>query len=464
MTSLSEKVKKDDYLVIQDNRLVNARFDNLQLEEARLFFAALAQVNLKSDELEICTISIKKLQELLGTDRKSVYSQMKKAIRDLSKRQIELEGDDGEWTIFSMVPSAHYQPKDGSLYIELSPKLKKYLLSLNSNFTVSDIRSFIQIRSIYGIKLYWLLKQFEKIQERVFLVEDLKRVLGCDGKYENYAHFERRVLKVAHDEIQAKSDIDFTIAKVKKGRKVVGLKFDIFRNDSQQNQEDQTLLFCDNGVLELSEERQKCYKSLCELGVSSQKALQYAKSKDLNLLSSSIETTQKQANKGGFTHSSGQFIISLINKGAVVGKSTFEKKKEEKNKAEKEAQKLSIEAKQEGKKLYELFQKNLDGQIDKLIDQITEEEIKAIRAAAKGFELRAMLGNDGKVDTSSLMFRINFMRGMKEKYKEEDEDFITWAKQEKNMTVQKYHLTDSEHIKLQHNGVDKEGWEIIFHT
>jgi hypothetical protein len=104
--------------------------------------------------------------------------------------------------------------------------MKPYLLQLKERFTTYRLKEVIQLKSSFSIRIYELLKQYEKIGERIFLLETLKASLGIGPtEYSLYGDFKRRVLLVAQSEVAEKTDISFKFKEIKEGRKVVKIKF-----------------------------------------------------------------------------------------------------------------------------------------------------------------------------------------------------------------------------------------------
>jgi plasmid replication initiation protein len=60
-----------------------------------------------------------------------------------------------------------------------------------------------------------LLKQYEKLEERLFLLSDLRKILGAEDISPAYRNFKQRVLIPAQKELQQKTDINFDIEEVK---------------------------------------------------------------------------------------------------------------------------------------------------------------------------------------------------------------------------------------------------------
>jgi len=103
--------------------------------------------------------------------------------------------------------------------------LRPYLLELKREFTSYKLENVVKLKSSYAIRIYELLKQYEKLQERTFLLKSLREMLGAEDIYPAYGNFKQRVLVPAQKELKKKTDISFEIEEVKKGRKVEKVKF-----------------------------------------------------------------------------------------------------------------------------------------------------------------------------------------------------------------------------------------------
>ena len=80
----------------------------------------------------------------------------------------------------------------------------------------------------YSIRVYELLKQYGKIGKRNFDLVELKRILALEeNQYARIYDFERFVLKPSIEEINKYTDLNVSYEKIKKGRKVVGIKYTI---------------------------------------------------------------------------------------------------------------------------------------------------------------------------------------------------------------------------------------------
>lgn len=68
---------------------------------------------------------------------------------------------------------------------------------IKKEFTSYKLENVVKLKSSYAIRIYELLKQYEKLQERTFLLDDLRKMLGAEDIYPAYGNFKQRVLMPA---------------------------------------------------------------------------------------------------------------------------------------------------------------------------------------------------------------------------------------------------------------------------
>jgi plasmid replication initiation protein len=128
--------------------------------------------------------------------------------------------------------SAEYHFKEGIVELCFDPKLKPFLLKLKEKFTAYSLQIAIKFDSAYSIRIYELLKQYEKLGIRTIRVEELKQYLGIEKNkaYKKYNNLKRKVILTAYEELKEKADIYFEFEEKKKGRKIEEIVFYIRKN------------------------------------------------------------------------------------------------------------------------------------------------------------------------------------------------------------------------------------------
>lgn len=215
----------------QHNHLVNAKFD-MSTYEMRLFIALLSRLSKADSEFSECQIH---LSDFLGQSKATggkTYQIIKDACVSLSKKVIQIESlvevNNGDmrkkFIVLPLMAMAAYQEGEATITAQFNNKLKPYLLNLAGNFTQAEIKQLFSLKSFYSYRLYWLLKQHQSFGQRYIEIDELREMLNLNDKYERFQDFKIKVINVARKELKS-SDMAFTFDLVKRGRKVIGIKF-----------------------------------------------------------------------------------------------------------------------------------------------------------------------------------------------------------------------------------------------
>jgi len=226
---------KENRLVVKSNDLIEASY-RLTLQEARIVLLLASMINRDDDGFKLYQIKVKDFAKFIGVDKnKNIYKQLAQITEKLGKRTLTIKKEDSLLQM-SWLASSEYFYNEGYVELEFSDKLKPYLLQLKDRFTKYQLGSVLELKSFYSIRLYELLKQWEKLKTRTVEVHELRYALGIpDKKYKQYGHFKNRVLNPARKEINGKTETYFDFTEIKQGLKVVMLKFEIQPNQNKPN-------------------------------------------------------------------------------------------------------------------------------------------------------------------------------------------------------------------------------------
>ena len=220
--------------VVKANTLIEAKY-KMGIEEQRLILYMVSLVEPQDEAFKEYEISVMDFSKMMNLTPKTQYNKFKQIGKNLTERGIWIK--EGQKTIkLCWLASAAYDEGVGIIKLSFSPYLKPYLLQLKRNFTMYDLKNIMFLKSIYSIRLFELLKQYEKLSQRVFLLDELKNILCVENvkSYENYADLKKRIILVAQQELEEKCDICFTFEEIKEGKKVAKLKFFIHKNDGNK--------------------------------------------------------------------------------------------------------------------------------------------------------------------------------------------------------------------------------------
>jgi plasmid replication initiation protein len=244
---------RDVRLIRKANELVEARY-RYDIWETRIFAQMLSMVKYEDTDFQEYKIHLNDVIKTFNLDGGGkAYKLLVQGAKGLVNKKLLIERErDGQQTELDtwLLTSAEYlkSPNGEGNYVVVTfhPALKPYLLELKNRYLVYDIRNILKLTSSYSIRIYELLKQYEKIGKRTFEVENLKLILGIlPGEYKLYGHFKDKVILKAQQDLAKETDISFDFEEGKKGKKIVSVTFHIRGNKERHTERDITELLED---------------------------------------------------------------------------------------------------------------------------------------------------------------------------------------------------------------------------
>jgi len=231
-------MKNEKNIVIKSNTLLEGNYQFTALE-MKITLMVLAKIKQKDDEFHTYRLHLDDFQDMTqaangkpGT--KTHYNYLKRVCETLRSKNITIPKKTGGHIFTSWFTTIETYEGKGYVDFDISTKLKPYLLQLRKEFTLYDVRNVLNCRSAYSIKIYQLLKQYEKIGNRIITIENLRQLLDLKYEYTRWMNLKTRVIEVAKKELQKNSDIYFGYKLHKKGRVVVSIEFIIKRQKQQR--------------------------------------------------------------------------------------------------------------------------------------------------------------------------------------------------------------------------------------
>ena len=211
-------------LVTKSNDLVEASY-KLSTNEQKIILMLTASLRMDDEEFRSFSISVRELNDILGLKHQNTYKDIRKLVLGLQKKTLSIYKDnlivDVNW-----LAAAKYHLDKGMVELRFDEDLKGYLLGLKDRFTSYPFHEVIQFKSQFTFRIFELLKQYEKLKTRTLPLEELRTMLRIEPEqYQPYANLKNRVLLSAQSELEAKSRLIFDFEEIKKGRKVVKIKF-----------------------------------------------------------------------------------------------------------------------------------------------------------------------------------------------------------------------------------------------
>ena len=230
-----------NYLVTKSNYFImNCSYD-LSLEEQKLILTLASMVQPQDEDFKPYKFKISDFMKLLGVEDKSKYIEIPRMTKELMKKVFEIEEDD---TIIQIawLSCAAYKKGSGMVELEFSPRLKPYMMKLNSMFTQYKLANILSMKSKYSPRIYEVLKcnQFKKQGYIEIEVDELRKLLKAENIYPKYNDFKRYIVEKTQKELKKLTDISFDFDEIKTGRKITSLRFSIQSNKLKRTNEPTT--------------------------------------------------------------------------------------------------------------------------------------------------------------------------------------------------------------------------------
>ena len=208
----------------QDNRLIEACY-TMSLNEKRLLMLGVSKLDSREFTLEKVTFELTAEKWVEYFDDKNAWQSMKRAADKLLTRTVALNPKTGHVQKLSWFDKVDYYQAEGRIVVEFGRNISSKLINLYDNFTSIKLLAISQFSSIYSIRLYELLSQFQATGYRRMSVEDFRFSMDCVGKYKDTRKLNAQILQPALKEVNEKSDLVCKVRNIKKGRLITDFEF-----------------------------------------------------------------------------------------------------------------------------------------------------------------------------------------------------------------------------------------------
>lgn len=326
----------------------------------------------EDEEFKTYRFLVKDFLELIESQSKNEYTELNVSTKKLLKRVLTLPRPKGGILQIGWLSSAEYIGGEGIIELCFDPKLKTYLLQLKELFTQYRLKNVISLKSFYSIRMYEILKQYEKIGQRYLSLEELKHMLGVlPGKYNLYAGFKRYIILPAQKELSKHTDISFSFKEKKQGRKVIGFTFLIKTNS-------RTAMVKLKKIPQAIFSQELYQKLIGFFCFSPEETKQLIEKYKENRLTANLDYVEYMYKKGGIKNIRG-YALKVIKENAKLQPSLFDTEKQAFEAARREE---AREKRQEEQNQME-YSQYWDGEVERQREEMTYEELKEITKAAE---------------------------------------------------------------------------------
>lgn len=235
-------MKMDNYIIEKSNLLVELKGTNMTLQELRFLCIYLARINARDVSTRCVRFLLSDFQSIMGLGKLNI-KYLKTVTNNLLRKIVNLPNSDGGYTGFPLFGGIKVFKDDleqWCIEIDASDYALPYLFDISSGGYVSyRLFNVLSLGTPYQIRLYELLKKYEKIGVLEISISDLRAYLsiGID-QYARFENFKVRILSDCKVALYNNTDIYFDYECGKRGSrgKWLTIVFHIFRNNKNNKE------------------------------------------------------------------------------------------------------------------------------------------------------------------------------------------------------------------------------------
>ena len=218
-------------IVKQSYELNNARY-SLTAVETDIIMRMIAEVKNEDEDFKPYRFKVSELEKKMGKqlDRRS----LKNIALELRRKNLTIDKGKEGFLVTGWVSSFEYFAKTGEMELCFDPKLKPYLLKMQSHFAQADIRQILQLSSEYSKRIYTIFKQWQKVGKYTVEVAEWQKILEVPKSMNSYSNFKLKVLEPSKEQINKNTDLNVEYKEIKTGRKITHLEWTIEKKNGKQ--------------------------------------------------------------------------------------------------------------------------------------------------------------------------------------------------------------------------------------
>jgi len=236
---------KREYVVQKRNVLNEFRANNMSLQELRFFSIYLSKINKDDLKTRLVRFFIDDFQAIMELGRIDMIH-LKNVVDGLLSKVIYVPIEDGRsvgkrglvsFTAFQLFKECSLKRDEGGAwYVEIDAhdKALDLMFEYQKEYFSYKLWNFLPLKSVNQLRMYEILKQFQKAGCRILTIDALKNLLGIGEKeYPRFGTFKTDVLDVCQRALKEHTDIEFTYEPYERkglGGKIYSLKFLIKEN------------------------------------------------------------------------------------------------------------------------------------------------------------------------------------------------------------------------------------------
>lgn len=231
----------DTAIVMKRNLLNELRAKDFTLQELRFFSIYLSKINPRDTSTRIVKFPLSDYKEIMGLGRLNI-SQLRASTNSLLGKVVNIPKENGGYNAFQLFKECEVDQDDSGdwfVSIDAHDKALPLMFDFKDRYFKYELWNALQLHSPIQIRMYEILKQYEKLGKRELEITELRELLGIDPKkFSRLERFKAQVLDSCQKALKEKTDICYTYEKGKTGKsgKWLTIIFHIFKNEEYTRQ------------------------------------------------------------------------------------------------------------------------------------------------------------------------------------------------------------------------------------
>ncbi len=220
----------ENAIVEKSKEFIWSKFSSWNAGELAIFDTYLSRINARDSSSAEVVFTKREYEQLMGL-KEVRPEQLNRYVRSFIRNGVSIKTDRG-WVNYPLFFRATCEKNDNGEWevrMRCHPDLEdKFFALAESGYQTYRLKYTLGLKSKYSKLLYCLLKDNAYRGEWVADLKELRELIGAtEASWESFKEFNRRILKVAEEEINNNTDIRFTYEKVQKGRLTRAIRFKI---------------------------------------------------------------------------------------------------------------------------------------------------------------------------------------------------------------------------------------------
>ena len=226
-------------VVEKQNLLNEIKSNHMTLQEIRFFTIYLSKINSRDISTRVVRFPLKDFVKILEIGKVNI-SNIKTTTDRLLCKIVNITQENGGYIGFQLFKECRLdKDKNNHWFVEIDAhdRALPLMFEFKKNYFRYELWNTLRLTSVNQIRMYEILKQYEKLGWREVSIDGLKEYLGVKtDQYSRFGDFKYRVLNPIQKALKEVTDLKYEYELIKKGAKVIAVKFIIEKNEDYIDQ------------------------------------------------------------------------------------------------------------------------------------------------------------------------------------------------------------------------------------